>query len=207
MKKSVTLTGLGAVALVALGLYVWLTPYKYDHVKVGDNNVPVRINRITGKTEVFMMAAGWMSFKDDSGKKVENPKPWNARALTASYEGMHTLNAYNRDIVFWYTVENTTDQDYRVETGDGISLTGKLAQPQSLSGFDSSEKIHYPIFIPSKQRLRVDIEIQNQYPDSGGNQPPTKVLEECVRTHFGNLDGFVLFDSNNRYQINFPKGW
>jgi hypothetical protein len=34
-----------------------------------------------------------------------------------------------------------------------------------------------------------------------------KELSDFVNTKLSNLDGFVLFDDNNRYQINLPKGW
>jgi hypothetical protein len=190
MKKSVTLTGLGAVAFVSFVVYVWLTPYKYDHVSASSGaSLPVRINRITGKTEILFPGTGWRSYEDAAEKSVENPQPWNAKALTASYDGIAFSENGHHSIssVYVYIIENETDQDYRVETKEGIWLTAKLAQPQSLAPFDNSVKIQYPMFIPSKQRLRVDIEIE--YPDRK------------------NLDGFVLFDTNKRYQINFPKGW
>jgi len=28
-----------------------------------------------------------------------------------------------------------------------------------------------------------------------------------MKKEFANLDGFVLFDTTNRYQINLPNGW
>ena len=32
-------------------------------------------------------------------------------------------------------------------------------------------------------------------------------LSELVAPEFGNLDGFVIFDKSNRYQIECPRGW
>jgi hypothetical protein len=34
-----------------------------------------------------------------------------------------------------------------------------------------------------------------------------KALAGYVSKEMGNVDGFVVFDETNRYQINFPKGW
>ena len=34
-----------------------------------------------------------------------------------------------------------------------------------------------------------------------------KALELYIREKYVNLDGFVLFDQANRYQIDFPSGW
>ena len=32
-------------------------------------------------------------------------------------------------------------------------------------------------------------------------------VESYVTGKLSNLDGFVLFDTNNRYEIEFPSGW
>jgi len=77
-------------------------------------------------------------------------------------------------------------------------------------------EINYPIFIPAKQRGRYSISLPSyRYP--GGKlkddaskeerQAYGKAISAYVNEKFGNLNGFVLFDEANRYQINFPKGW
>ncbi len=40
--------GVGLIALVAFGLFVWPTPYRYDHIHYEGKTLVVRINRITG---------------------------------------------------------------------------------------------------------------------------------------------------------------
>ena len=40
--------GVGLIALVAFGLFVWPTPYRYDHIHYEGKTSVVRINRITG---------------------------------------------------------------------------------------------------------------------------------------------------------------
>ena len=34
-----------------------------------------------------------------------------------------------------------------------------------------------------------------------------KLVADFMKKEFANLDGFVLFDTTNRYQINLPNGW
>ena len=34
-----------------------------------------------------------------------------------------------------------------------------------------------------------------------------KLIADYMKKEFANLDGFVVFDSTNRYQINLPNGW
>jgi hypothetical protein len=65
-----------------------------------------------------------------------------------------------------------------------------------------------------KKRLRVRIEIPYPYSKtlpSGASLEERrtfrKELEKYVVTEMGNLNGFVLFDNNNRYEIDFPRGW
>jgi hypothetical protein len=141
------------------------------------------------------------------------PAPWNRKAITATYDLIETGD--ENHIVFYYVLQNTTDQDYRVETSSGIDLTGKLKQENSLSQFKGDyEKIEYPIFIPAQQRLRFTIEIPYPYEKTLRSDAPIeerrkfhKELEQFVGTEMGNLNGFVLFDNNRKYEIDFPKGW
>jgi len=58
LKKSTVLATLGIAVFVVLALYVWPTIYKYDHIKLDTNDYPVRINRLTDKTE-FLLLDGW----------------------------------------------------------------------------------------------------------------------------------------------------
>ena len=62
---------LALVALVAvLGLYVWPTPWRYDHVVLNGNTYPVRLHRISGVTEVLLGTRGWTVTDQESSKSV-----------------------------------------------------------------------------------------------------------------------------------------
>lgn len=50
----------GAMGIILFGIFVWPTLYKYDKMKVGIYSFPVRINRLTGNAEHYMMG-GWVS--------------------------------------------------------------------------------------------------------------------------------------------------
>jgi len=40
------------------------------------------------------------------------------------------------------------------------------------------------------------------------DSPPARILSQMAKhPHFTNLDGFVLFDTMNKYEIDFPSGW
>jgi hypothetical protein len=70
------------------------------------------------------------------------------------------------------------------------------------------------VFLPAKQRLKFGIRFPYSYekrmPANATSEQRKiyrKELADYVRTHASNLNGFVLFDETNRYQIDFAKGW
>lgn len=44
----------------ACAFFVWPTRYRYDHLKIGQNSFPVKIDRITGNTKV-LYPTGWVA--------------------------------------------------------------------------------------------------------------------------------------------------
>ena len=65
------------------------------------------------------------------------------------------------------------------------------------------ESIDQKVFIPAHQRVSVMIHLY-VVPDM---EEDDKNLRMWAGKKFKNLDGWVLFDKKNRYQITFPKGW
>jgi hypothetical protein len=72
----------------------------------------------------------------------------------------------------------------------------------------------YPLFIPAKSRVRLSLNIPYTYPvqeksyDSPEERRQYKAgVARYVADTFSNLDGFVLFDTTTRYEIDFPTGW
>src|SRR5277367_6172363 len=81
--------------------------------------------------------------------RTKTPKAWNTTAVTAEYDYALTEGS-NNDIVVFYTLENTTDFDYRVDDAHDIAISAKLLKENSLVPFTPEEKIDYPIFVPAK---------------------------------------------------------
>src|SRR3972149_1322923 len=46
-----------------VGIFVWPTRFRYDRLKSGDSEFPVRIDRLTGRAEYFAPRRGWI--RDD----------------------------------------------------------------------------------------------------------------------------------------------
>lgn len=141
------------------------------------------------------------------------PKPWNTGAIRAEYDYADT-EGDNNNIVVYYTLENTTDFDYRIERGTNVTFNGKLLRENSLSPSTDFERIEYPIFVPAKKRVRFPIHVGYSYPEKMAPHPAEgegkkyrSKVEKYILEKLNNLDGFDLLDDSNRYEIIFPAGW
>ena len=141
-------------------------------------------------------------------------KPWDDKAIVALYESLDTEGDENT-YRFVYTLENTTDTDYRVENDSNIHLAAFLKRSQALSFSDSKDlRIDYPIYVPAKSRVRFTVHLGYPYPikpnpgagDDEQHDFNTKVAQ-YVTKELGNVDGFTLLDENSRYKIVMPNGW
>lgn len=70
--KARNLTIVLLLAAIIFAVFVWPTRYRYDHLKMGDSNYPVRTDRLTGKTEVLAQN-GWQELISESESEEEIP--------------------------------------------------------------------------------------------------------------------------------------
>jgi len=58
MKK--TLIIIGCILILSfIVIFIWPTKYRYTKATISNNTFPVRMNRLTGKTEYFGISSGW----------------------------------------------------------------------------------------------------------------------------------------------------
>src|ERR1035437_9155802 len=70
-----------ALAVIAgLAYYVWPTRYRYDHLKLGQNEFPVRTDRLSGDTEVFY-PSGWIKRESSVSQPDTDLAPWEVATL------------------------------------------------------------------------------------------------------------------------------
>jgi hypothetical protein len=142
------------------------------------------------------------------------PKPWNKNAITAEYDSVRP-DGKDDHLKFWYTLQNNTNEDYRLQNKAGVSITGALIKTHSFSQFsDDYEWTDFPIFVPAHSRVRIGIEIPYTYNLSekeNANHEERRAysaqVAKYVTDKLSNLGGFVLFDDSHRYEIDFPSGW
>jgi hypothetical protein len=153
---------------------------------------------------------GWVWY---SGRP-KAPKPWNKQAITAEYD--YARPSGEKDyLTFHYILQNNTDFDYRVDSSSEIQITGRLKQEKGYSAFSNQYvTTEYPVFVPAKNRVWVSLSIPYPYPVKEKEKPTdderkefTTAVAKYIADKISNLDGFVWFDTRNRYQIDFPGGW
>ena len=144
------------------------------------------------------------------------PKPWDQSSITATYDNLGTEGEKNS---FWlaYTVENHTNDDYRIESDSNqVHLAAILKRTNnSLSFADDKEiTIDYPVFIPAKRSVRLRVHFYMPYSEHEDYNAPDDVRHDWetkaaifLTKEAGNVNGFVLMDEASRYQINLPNGW
>jgi hypothetical protein len=152
-------------------------------------------------------------------KRPKPPKPWDTQKITAEYDVATTETTQNKNETFAiaYTLQNNTDYDYEIRDKESVILAGLLKRQKSASTNWDENWLHYdtPVFLPAHGRVRFSIHLGYPYEDAP--KEPTEDDKAIYEYHTGiakylknklsNLDGFVLYDQTNRYEIVLPNGW
>jgi len=167
---------------------------------------------------IGLLVGGWVSYQS----LPEKPKPWNTNAIVASFDyparqaGEKDEQGKSEDhLVLHYTLQNNTELDYRMPAKDQLVLNMKLQRENSLSADGERLRVtEESVFLPPKQRISFSVLLN--YPIKGDFGPEVtsedpgkrrKAIAKYIAEQLTNLDGFVVFDTVNRYQIDFPNGW
>jgi hypothetical protein len=141
----------------------------------------------------------------------EKPKPWDRESIKATNSGINVNIGDKVVITFRYLVENKTKKDYYFPDdtkGTYVVLPkGKGLSQQDEITWDSDA------YLPSGPKMSVSFYLTYDYDESyqKKDQDNTDKLIKFMNSHLKEVDGFVVFDKKNRYEIVFPilfpKGW
>ena len=139
-------------------------------------------------------------------------KPWNAAAVTAEFDSVDTDSDHH--LVFYFTLQNNSDQDFKLADATEFQLGADLNQQKSFSPGSNLMESELPVFIPARGRVRYHLTVKYPCPLSVDSDKPLKerrgqetTLAAFVSNKFENLRGFTMYDSTHRYKISFPNGW
>lgn len=153
----------------------------------------------------FLVAAiaGWQVFQS----LPESPKPWNRDAIKATYAEL-SLRTGDRPVLrFRYTLENTTLRDYYLPSDPKAAF---VVLPDG-KGMSQEEELTWDkgAYIPPGQKVSVAFYLTYDYSDSypKSDRDNLDKLSKFMARREKELEGFVVLDRTNRYQMTFPKGW
>jgi hypothetical protein len=156
-----------------------------------------------GFAVAFALAvAGYFGYKHH-----EETKAWMS-PLKASFTGADIKQPENEFVMeFQYSIENTTNKDYRFPSGSSIMIL----LPKG-AGYRSGDKAHITwdndVFIPAKQKVNINIVWTLTAADY--TLPPPNDNPKMVRFASQRLienGGFAIFDERNRYRVDLPEVW
>jgi hypothetical protein len=136
------------IVLVSGAIFVWPTMWRFDHLTSSGDTFPIRIHRITGRTEILLGVQGWVETGEASKPSVATealvPKeslsvPIEELAkldgnLSITHYGWIHLDIYNgtarrlrqvqvRVVVSAKDGTESMNREYAISTADGESLS------------------------------------------------------------------------------------
>lgn len=135
------------------------------------------------------------------------PKPWNSQAISSKFSDLY-VNTGDRIIVeFRYSLESSLDLDYTFPL-DKDSVFVILPEEK---GLEKKPEMEWPsgVILPAHQRINIAFRIPFDYNESYPKKQRDDLdkLGAFMNRRLKELDGFVILDRKNRYEIKFAKGW
>jgi hypothetical protein len=128
---------------------------------------------------------------------------WNSHAIEGTLAGVRVreLDTSHAAVVFSYDLDNKTGTDYRLASGPNVVIMTRLQPSGSLTAAQQVS-LDSAAFVPANNRTRISIEISRPFDwPTQRDSSADRQLRQFVADQVAGLQGFVLFDQANRYQI------
>jgi hypothetical protein len=159
----------------------------------------------------YQIAGPWSNSTENNPAKES--APWNRTAIRAEFVELATSDRKDT-IRLWYTLTNTTEADYRIESMIGIT-TAAQAGSDSLYAFNQGMiSVEMPLTMPAHRKIQTLLTVALQTDKSVPNDASDatvaiykKDVMTFLRSKYSKMQGFVLMDEGTRYEIDFPGAW
>jgi hypothetical protein len=138
-----------------------------------------------------------------TGRSSASANAWNSRAIQSTLAGVRVreLDSTHAAVLFFYDLDNRTDNDYRLSNGPNVVIMSRLQQNGSLSG-DETISLDSAAFVPARNRTRIALEISHAFDwPAQSDAAAERQVRQFVADQVAGVEGFVLFDQATRYQI------
>jgi hypothetical protein len=153
---------------------------------------------VCGLVLILILVRFWRAGPSSAGANA-----WNSRAIQSTLAGvrMRELDSTHAAVVFFYDLDNRTDNDYRLSSGPNVLTMSRLQPNGSLSG-DEPISLDSAAFVPAKNRTRIALEISHAFDwPAQRDAAAERQVRQFVADQVAGVEGFVLFDQAARYQI------
>ena len=164
---------------------------------------------------LLITAVSWYSHR---------PKQWDSSAIIGKFDHCSIDDAYK--ISVYYTLENTTNIDYEINDNSAIRLFHKNRQgvldvmevtwKESSGKGNKSPLLEYSksIFLPAGRKtpysITWNVSFQNDFSPNIlklNSMEQSKLVSDFLsRDKAWSFNGFVMYDENRKYEIDFPSG-
>jgi hypothetical protein len=144
------------------------------------------------------------------GQTLADPAPpWNSHAIEGAFAGVRVseIDPSKAEVVFFYDLDNKTDNDYQLSKGPAIVIMSRLKSSGSLSS-EKQVALRSPAFVPARNRTRIELGVTRAFNWPAQIDVASEIrIRQLVASEVADLDGFVVFDQGSRYQIELPGSW
>jgi hypothetical protein len=138
-------------------------------------------------------------------------KPWNTSAIVAESAPSFDASTNSSRIRLEYYLVNKTDRDYQLSSAGSFKLLAKQKSGSLSTPIPSEEvSVTLPVFVPAHQKAVLDVifeKLPEPYSVIGSNSEAQEHehLRAYIESNFGGIEGFVIFDDLDRYEIVLPR--
>lgn len=128
---------------------------------------------------------------------------WNSRAIESTLAGVRVreVDSAHAAVVFSYDLDNRTGTDYRLASGPNVVIMSRL-KPNGILTAAQQVSLDSAAFVPANDRTRISLEMSHPFDwPTQRDSSADRQLRQFVAEQVAGLQGFVLFDQANRYQI------
>jgi hypothetical protein len=154
----------------------------------------------------------------EAAAKAAAAHSWNRTPIRAEFVELATSDQKD-SIRLWYSLTNTTNADYRIETLSSIITAVFAHSAKRDSGFlyafnDGMISLEMPLTVPAHRSIRTMLTVALQTGRSVPDDPSEvaaaiykKDVMNFLQSKYSKMKGFVLMDEATRYEIDFPFAW
>lgn len=139
------------------------------------------------------------------------PSPWDKKAIIASRPPGFGVNDDGKAIGLVYTLENTSQRDFELDSASPIQIFERLKDGTLVGPLTDKTilSIHFPVSIPAGQKTGVLVLMPESEIPARTSSEDDAAYHEDIRKFLepkdAEIDGFVIFDSRDRYEVDLPK--